>query len=908
MDRQPFSAFGPSRCTQRSRPVNRRQVVEEQQQEGGQQLQRGRHIRWWSCKTQRWGLFCQLSCSTVIPPSAASPLRRAPPPWWPTGNEEWWPALGVQRGQGPPPYKKPHDLKKVWKVGVLTSVIKHMFPDVARIRRLVRQSKCLQDKMTARESATWLAVLGQEEALANPGLVIEAAGDEAGDEGDEEGMAGSAQFSAKDGDSPGEYDVEPWSAGRAPGGGENDDESGDPETGSEQYEPRFGDEVGAPAFSPSQARADSAGSLFDVKTSGAGLESRRGGAATRGRDGAGGAGASRGDDGLEDVDEDDKGRVQVFTTAAAAAAAAALDGTHAGRVASGRKQDGTSLSRQQQQQQQQGGTALPGGASPVVGGTRPRTAGGDLVPEHRIFMCMYRGCPRNQWQNAFAERKERNIHQATCPFRLSGQSGFGHSAAHTVAPHSLPAVAMYCLNPPPPAPGAPVAFQNFSSGGPLPTAYPPPPPFPHFPGSLPLPPPQWGMPPGFPSDPTVGALLHTSSPGTHLPRPTPCLRPPGKRNIFQDEMAANAHPPPGAFNRPLPPSHGAFGAFHHPEHLRGGSFGDEGERPSEEGGWTEQQREDGMAFSTPLNDNGAGPPPTGDDAFPADFLGEDTHVHDLFSGLYGRRASPNESSSVRSDTQDMRQACADNTTDPGYSPRGEAGRRTAKTLEFEGAERRESGASEQMNASTGPQGGGGLGTQDRPALRGAQEGMGNMSSNMQAADCGFESNAGAAVATGRHTSDTQSKIVGRAGQLGGEGERESTPADGRTTNKGNGDWERDGGDLATQFATSAAIPASCRPGDEAGQREGCAPFWAEGGVLDPWPDANASGRPWMDFPFPGEGKQGDGSARGPFEEGDDAAELWRDDRGAQGFGGPDVGGMDVDEIDLDDNFICFFGT
>ncbi|EFJ19037.1 hypothetical protein SELMODRAFT_419770 [Selaginella moellendorffii] len=63
------------------------------------------------------------------------------------------------------PYKKPHDLKKVWKVGVLTAVIRHMSPDIGKIRKLVRQSKCLQDKITAKESATWISVLNQEEAL-----------------------------------------------------------------------------------------------------------------------------------------------------------------------------------------------------------------------------------------------------------------------------------------------------------------------------------------------------------------------------------------------------------------------------------------------------------------------------------------------------------------------------------------------------------------------------------------------------------------------------------------------------------------------------------------------------------------------------------------------------------------------
>lgn len=99
------------------------------------------------------------------PPQRKFPLEKgAPPPWWPTGNEDWWIKLGLPNGQSPP-YKKPHDLKKMWKVGVLTAVIKHMSPDIAKIRRHVRQSKCLQDKMTAKESAIWLGVLSREESF-----------------------------------------------------------------------------------------------------------------------------------------------------------------------------------------------------------------------------------------------------------------------------------------------------------------------------------------------------------------------------------------------------------------------------------------------------------------------------------------------------------------------------------------------------------------------------------------------------------------------------------------------------------------------------------------------------------------------------------------------------------------------
>ncbi|PWA70891.1 ETHYLENE-INSENSITIVE3-like 3 [Artemisia annua] len=109
------------------------------------------------------------------PPQRKFPLEKGlPPPWWPTGDEDWWTRLGLPKGQSPP-YKKPHDLKKMWKVGVLTAVIKHMSPNIAKIRRLVRQSKCLQDKMTAKESSIWLSVLGREEAL-----VLQSSGDNAG--------------------------------------------------------------------------------------------------------------------------------------------------------------------------------------------------------------------------------------------------------------------------------------------------------------------------------------------------------------------------------------------------------------------------------------------------------------------------------------------------------------------------------------------------------------------------------------------------------------------------------------------------------------------------------------------------------------------------------------------------------
>ncbi|KAK7281025.1 hypothetical protein RIF29_08662 [Crotalaria pallida] len=102
-----------------------------------------------------------------VPPQRRFPLERGIcPPWWPTGTEVWWGEQGLlAQEHGPPPYKKPHDLKKAWKVSVLAAVIKHMSPDLDKLRRLVTQSKILQDKMTSKDSATWSKVMNQEEAL-----------------------------------------------------------------------------------------------------------------------------------------------------------------------------------------------------------------------------------------------------------------------------------------------------------------------------------------------------------------------------------------------------------------------------------------------------------------------------------------------------------------------------------------------------------------------------------------------------------------------------------------------------------------------------------------------------------------------------------------------------------------------
>ncbi|CAN8244253.1 unnamed protein product [Cochlearia groenlandica] len=110
---------------------------------------------------------------SALMPNCKPPQRRYPlekgvtPPWWPTGKEDWWEQMSLPddcRGL-PPPYKKPHDLKKMWKIGVLIGVIRHMASDINNIPGLVRRSRTLQEKMTSREGALWLEALNREKAI-----------------------------------------------------------------------------------------------------------------------------------------------------------------------------------------------------------------------------------------------------------------------------------------------------------------------------------------------------------------------------------------------------------------------------------------------------------------------------------------------------------------------------------------------------------------------------------------------------------------------------------------------------------------------------------------------------------------------------------------------------------------------
>lgn len=103
------------------------------------------------------------------PPQRRFPIEKGvAPPWWPSMTEEWWSKLGFPSDQLPPPYKKPHDLKKGCKIRVLMAMIMHLFPDTQRIHELVSKSKSLQDRMSMKDSRLFSSVLRQVSRLFQP--------------------------------------------------------------------------------------------------------------------------------------------------------------------------------------------------------------------------------------------------------------------------------------------------------------------------------------------------------------------------------------------------------------------------------------------------------------------------------------------------------------------------------------------------------------------------------------------------------------------------------------------------------------------------------------------------------------------------------------------------------------------
>ncbi|KAJ3681001.1 hypothetical protein LUZ60_015490 [Juncus effusus] len=89
------------------------------------------------------------------PPQRKFPLEKGiAPPWWPKGNETWLEQAGIPSDQRTPPFRKPHDLRKAWKVSVLIAVIKHMSPDFTRITLICPNLCYHQSSKTKVEAVT----------------------------------------------------------------------------------------------------------------------------------------------------------------------------------------------------------------------------------------------------------------------------------------------------------------------------------------------------------------------------------------------------------------------------------------------------------------------------------------------------------------------------------------------------------------------------------------------------------------------------------------------------------------------------------------------------------------------------------------------------------------------------------
>lgn len=100
------------------------------------------------------------------PPQRKFPLeKKVPPPWWPKGDESWWQELGFPNGLAEVPYRKPHDLRKATKVGVIMAVLKNMIPKMDLICMSIRKSKGLQENMATKEILALFSVLKHEEEM-----------------------------------------------------------------------------------------------------------------------------------------------------------------------------------------------------------------------------------------------------------------------------------------------------------------------------------------------------------------------------------------------------------------------------------------------------------------------------------------------------------------------------------------------------------------------------------------------------------------------------------------------------------------------------------------------------------------------------------------------------------------------
>jgi Ethylene insensitive 3 len=112
------------------------------------------------------GSMMSLLMQHCDPPQRMFPYEKGlPPPWWPTPQEGWWGQTGISENDGPPPFKKPHDLRKKWKVAVIVGIIKLMAPNYSKPYSLVEQSNYLMSRMNSKERKFWNLALIAEAKL-----------------------------------------------------------------------------------------------------------------------------------------------------------------------------------------------------------------------------------------------------------------------------------------------------------------------------------------------------------------------------------------------------------------------------------------------------------------------------------------------------------------------------------------------------------------------------------------------------------------------------------------------------------------------------------------------------------------------------------------------------------------------
>jgi len=112
---------------------------------------------------------------SALMPVCNPPLRQhqsksgPPPPWWPTGSEDWWATellahldtvAALMHAPVPVPFAPSYSLKKAQKVAVLVAIVKHLAPGFARVAAAVRHS----GKLSVSETDMWHSALNNERA------------------------------------------------------------------------------------------------------------------------------------------------------------------------------------------------------------------------------------------------------------------------------------------------------------------------------------------------------------------------------------------------------------------------------------------------------------------------------------------------------------------------------------------------------------------------------------------------------------------------------------------------------------------------------------------------------------------------------------------------------------------------